>query len=98
MMKVNSNSDLLISPVITEKTTLLQERGKYTFKVSKEATKTQIKDAVTEIFNVKVSSVNILNKKGKPKTFGRNKVITPGSKRAIVTLVSGETINITEGT
>jgi large subunit ribosomal protein L23 len=97
-MKVNSNSDLLISPVITEKTTLLQERGKYTFKVSKEATNTQIKDAVTEIFNVKVSSVNILNKKGKPKTFGRNKVITPGSKRAIVTLVSGETINITEGT
>lgn len=97
-MKVNSNSDLLISPVITEKTTLLQERGKYTFKVLKEATKTQIKEAVTEIFNVKVSSVNIVNKKGKPKTFGRNKVITPSSKRAIVTLVSGETINITEGT
>ena len=97
-MKINTNSDLLISPVITEKTTLLQERGKYTFKVAKEATKDQVKKAVTEIFNVKVSSVNKINRKGKPKTFGRNRVITPSSKRAIVTLVSGETINITEGT
>tara|TARA_Y100000817_G_C16823742_1_gene530145 strand:- start:742 stop:1035 length:294 start_codon:yes stop_codon:yes gene_type:complete len=97
-MKINTNSDLLISPVITEKTTLLQERGKYTFKVAKEATKDQVKKAVTEIFNVKVSSVNIINRKGKPKTFGRNRVITPSSKRAIVTLASGETINITEGT
>ena len=44
-MKINTNSDLLISPVITEKTTLLQERGKYTFKVAKEATKDQVKKA-----------------------------------------------------
>tara|TARA_B100001029_G_C15063973_1_gene461612 strand:+ start:18087 stop:18380 length:294 start_codon:yes stop_codon:yes gene_type:complete len=97
-MKTNTNSDLLISPVITEKTTLLQERGKYTFKVAKEATKDQVKKAVSEIFNVKVSSVNIINRKGKPKTFGRNRIMTPDSKRAIVTLASGETINITEGT
>ncbi len=97
-MKISSNSDLLISPIITEKTTLLQESGKFTFEVSKEATKDQIKEAVTDIFNVKVTAVNIINRKGKPKTFGRNRVITPGSKRAIVTLASGETINITEGT
>ena len=97
-MRINSNSDLLISPIITEKTTMLQERGKFTFEVSKGATKDQVRKAVTDIFNVKVTSVNIINKKGKPKTFGRNRVITPGSKRAIVTLASGETINITEGT
>lgn len=97
-MKISSNSDLLISPIITEKTTLLQESGKFTFEVAKEATKDQIKEAVTDIFNVKVTAVNIINRKGKPKTFGRNRVITPSSKRAIVTLASGETINITEGT
>ncbi len=77
---------------------MLQERGKFTFEVAKGATKDQVRKAVTDIFNVKVTSVNIINKKGKPKTFGRNRVITPGSKRAIVTLASGETINITEGT
>ena len=97
-MKINSLSDIIISPVVTEKSTLLQESGKYTFKISKYADKSSVKKAVEELFEVKVASVNIIVKKGKPKTFGRNRIITPGYKKAIVSLAPGDTINITEGT
>ena len=97
-MKINSLSDIIISPVVTEKSTLLQESGKYTFKISKYADKSLVKKAVEELFEVKVASVNIIVKKGKPKTFGRNRIITPGYKKAIVSLAPGDTINITEGT
>ena len=97
-MNAKSLSDIIISPVITEKSTILQESGKYTFKVSKSADKLSVKKAVEELFDVKVQSVNIILKKGKPKTFGRNRIITPSYKKAIVSLASGETINISEGT
>ena len=97
-MKAKSLSDIIISPVITEKSTLLQESGKYTFKVINEANKDSVKKAVEELFEVKVSSVNIIVKKGKPKTFGRNRIITPSYKKAVVSLNDGETINITKGT
>jgi large subunit ribosomal protein L23 len=96
-MKIKSISDLLIKPIITEKSTLLQESGKYTFEVSKHATKPQIKSAISELFDVSVSSVNILVRKGKPKTFGRNRIISPQTKRAIVTLKDGQTLTIFEG-
>ena len=97
-MKTRSLSDIIISPVITEKSTILQESGKYTFKVSNNADKSSVKKAIEEIFEVKVVAVNIIVKKGKPKTFGRNRIITPSYKKAIVTLSQGETINISEGT
>lgn len=97
-MKAKSLSDIIISPVITEKSTLLQESGKYTFKVTNEANKSSVKKAVEELFEVKVSSVNIIVNKGKPKTFGRNRIITPSFKKAVVSLNDGETINLTEGT
>ena len=97
-MKINSLSDIIISPVVTEKSTLLQESGKYTFKISKYSDKSSVKKSVEELFEVKVASVNIIVKKGKPKTFGRNRIITPGYKKAIVSLVAGDTINIAEGT
>ena len=97
-MKINSLSDIILSPVVTEKSTLLQEAGKYTFKISKHADKLSVKKAVEELFEVKVSSVNIIVKKGKPKTFGRNRIITPAFKKAIVSLIDGDTINISEGT
>lgn len=96
-MKSKSMSDLLIKPVITEKSTLLQESGKYTFEVAKDATKPQIKLAISELFDVTVSSVNMLVRKGKPKTFGRNSVIGPQTKRAIVTLKEGQSLTIFEG-
>ena len=97
-MKTRSLSDIIISPVITEKSTILQESGKYTFKVSSNADKSSVKKAIEEIFEVKVVAVNIIVKKGKPKTFGRNRIITPSYKKAIVSLSQGETINISEGT
>ncbi len=97
-MKTRSLSDIIISPVITEKSTILQESGKYTFKVSNNADKSSVKKAIEEIFEVKVVAVNIIVKKGKPKTFGRNRIITPSYKKAIVSLSPGETINISEGT
>ena len=97
-MKTRSLSDIIISPVITEKSTILQESGKYTFKVSNNADKSSVKKAIEEIFEVKVEAVNIIVKKGKPKTFGRNRIITPSYKKAIVSLSPGETINISEGT
>ena len=97
-MKTRSLSDIIISPVITEKSTILQESGKYTFKVSNNADKSSVKKAIEEIFEVKVVAVNIILKKGKPKTFGRNRIITPSYKKAIVSLSPGETINISEGT
>ena len=97
-MKTRSLSDIIISPVITEKSTILQESGKYTFKISNNADKSSVKKAIEEIFEVKVVAVNIIVKKGKPKTFGRNRIITPSYKKAIVSLSQGETINISEGT
>tara|TARA_B100000941_G_scaffold286002_1_gene258877 strand:- start:2362 stop:2655 length:294 start_codon:yes stop_codon:yes gene_type:complete len=97
-MKTKSLSDIILSPVITEKSTILQETGKYTFKVIMNADKYSIKKAIEEIFEVKVAAVNIILKKGKPKTFGRNRIITPGYKKAIISLAPGETINISEGT
>ena len=97
-MKAKTLSDIIISPVITEKSTILQESGKYTFRVSNDANKSSVKKAVEEIFEVKVVGVNIIFKKGKPTTFGRNRIITPNYKKAIVSLASGETINISEGT
>ena len=92
-----SFSDLLLKPIITEKTTALQERGKYTFEVARNANKNQIKSAIQELFGVSVHSVNIINKKGKPKVFGRNRVVGPQSKRAIVTLSAGEILDIFKG-
>ena len=97
-MKAKLSSDIILSPVITEKSTILQESGKYTFQVSNDADKKSVKNAIEELFEVKVTSVNIILKKGKPKTFGRNRIITPSYKKAIVSLASGETINISEGT
>ena len=96
-MKINSLSDIILSPVVTEKSTLLQESGNYTFVISKQADKLSVKKAIEELFEVKVSSVNIIVKKGKPKTFGRNRIITPSYKKAIVSLSDGDTININEG-
>ena len=97
-MKAKTFSDIIISPVITEKSTILQESGKYTFMVSNDANKSSVRKAIEEIFEVKVVGVNVIFKKGKPKTFGRNRIITPNYKKAIVSLAPGETINISEGT
>jgi large subunit ribosomal protein L23 len=90
--------DIIVAPVVSEKSYALMEEGVYTFKVHPDASKPQIRDAVQEIFGVKVAKVNTLNRPGKRKrnrrtfTYGRR----PDTKRAIVTLVEGDSIDLFE--
>lgn len=90
-------SDVLKSPVVTEKSTLLQEQGKYVFKVDLKASKRDIKRAIESAFDVKVTSVNTLRTHGKVKTYGRNRFTQPDTKKAIVRLASGDSIQLFEG-
>ena len=89
--------DILIRPLVTERSTALMEEGKYVFEVAKAANKIQIADAVAEIFKVKVLSVNTANVTGKVKRVGRNIGRRRSYKKAIVTLAPGETIQFCEG-
>jgi len=89
--------DLIVAPVITEKATLASESNKVIFKVSKDATKPQIKAAVERLFDVKVVSVNTLLRKGKRKVFKGTRGVQSDVKKAVVTLAEGETIDVTTG-
>ena len=84
--------DILIRPLITEKSTQLMEEGKYVFVVAKKANKIEIAKAVAEVFNVKVANVNTVNVSGKIKRMGRFVGKRSDYKKAIVKLVPGETI------
>jgi large subunit ribosomal protein L23 len=88
---------ILRRPIITEKTTQLQEGGKYVFEVADDANKFQIKVAVEEAFDVKVRGVNVMKVKGKRKRFGPKESVKRSWKKAVVTLAPGETITIFEG-
>jgi large subunit ribosomal protein L23 len=88
---------LIKRPVITEKTTKMMEENKYCFVVNPAANKTQIKQAIETIFNVKVQSVNTTNILGKLKRMGRHQGRRPSWKRAIVTLKKGSRIEFFEG-
>jgi large subunit ribosomal protein L23 len=88
---------VLRSPAVTEKSTILQEQGKYVFKVDVMASKTAIAHAVEQAFNVHVKSVNTLKTHGKVKSYGRRRTKQPDTKKAIVTLAAGETIQLFEG-
>lgn len=88
---------LIKRPVITEKTTKMMEENKYCFLVDPKANKTQIRQAVEEIFKVKVKAVNTLNMLGKMKRMGRYEGRRPSWKRAIVTLETGSRIEFFEG-
>ena len=96
------NEDVIRRPVITEKNTWLMEKGQYTFEVHPDANKIQIKAAVQETFSVKVTAVNTLNVKPKPKSrmirrgAGRIKGARTGWKKAIVTLEPGQHIDLFE--
>ena len=84
--------DILIRPLITEKSTQLMEEGKYVFVVAKKANKIEIAKAVAEVFNVKVANVNTVNVSGKVKRMGRFVGKRSDYKKAIVKLAQGETI------
>ena len=91
--------DVILRPVVSEKSYALLDKGVYTFLVTKDANKTEIRYAVESIFGVNVVRVNTLNRPGKRKrnrrrqTFGQR----PDTKRALVTLATGQTIPIFEG-
>ncbi|KUG04142.1 lsu ribosomal protein l23p (l23ae) [hydrocarbon metagenome] len=89
--------DIIIKPVITEKTMNLLVENKYTFIVDKRANKTEIKNAIESIFNVKVDKVYTMNVKGKPKRMGKAVGRTPNRKKAIVALKPGQKIPLFEG-
>ena len=89
--------DVILSPVITEKATTLSEHNKVVFRVRSDATKPQIKEAVEKLFDVKVKSVNTLVTKGKVKIFKGTRGQRSDVKKAIVTLVEGEAIDVTTG-
>ena len=84
--------EIIKAPVITEKSRMEQENGKYTFLVSPKASKTEIKDAVEKIFKVKVVEISTLNVKPKKKRVGRYTGLTNRSKKAVVKLAEGMTI------
>jgi large subunit ribosomal protein L23 len=95
--RVYNPRDILLRPVVSEKSYGLLDEGKYTFVVAPDANKTQIKQAVEEVFRVKVTGVNTLNRQGKRQRtrFGWGKRVD--TKRAIVTLADGDRIDIFGG-
>lgn len=89
--------DTILSPVITEKGTLLSERNQVMFRVAMTATKPEIKSAIEQLFKVKVKAVNTLVAKGKEKRFRGVKGARADVKKAIVTLEAGHRIDVTTG-
>ena len=89
--------DIIVSPVITEKATMMSEQNKVVFKVRRDATKPQIKAAVEKLFDVKVEAVNTLVREGKSKVFRGFRGKQSDTKRAMVTLAEGHAIDVTTG-
>ena len=93
-IKIRDHRDILLAPVVSEKSYSLLDENKYTFLVAPGANKTEIKIAVETIFKVRVTGVNTLNRQGKKRRtrsgFGKR----PDTKRAIVTVADGERIDI----
>ena len=89
--------DILIRPIVTEKSTALMEQGKYTFRVPLAATKIPLRQAVEQIFKVKVQAVNTMRYEGKLKRMGRTQGRRSDWKKAVVTLKPGEAIELFEG-
>jgi len=89
--------DILVAPIVTEKSTIAGSLGKYTFKVATCATKTDVKNAVESIFGVNVTKVNTVNYDGKTKLFRGREGTRNAYKKAVVTLKSGESIDLTNG-
>jgi large subunit ribosomal protein L23 len=89
--------DTIVAPVITEKATLASESNQVVFRVARNATKPQIKEAVEKLFDVKVTAVNTLLRKGKTKAFRGVRGRQQDMKKAIVTLADGYRIDVTTG-
>lgn len=93
MSKMNRYYDIVLQPIITEKTlNLIDDFNRYTFKVRKDANKIEIKNAIEKLFEVNVVKVNTINVKPKFKRMGQHEGYTSAYKKAIVELVEGQTI------
>jgi large subunit ribosomal protein L23 len=90
-------NEVLLAPVVTEKSYELIDERKYSFRVHQDAHKTQVRQAVEELFDVHVERVNILKVQPKPKRRGLRRGKKPGWKKAIVQLRKGDSIEIFEG-
>jgi large subunit ribosomal protein L23 len=89
--------DVVLSPVITEKSTMLSEHNAVVFRVAKDATKPAIKAAVEALFDVKVTGVNTMIAKGKTKKWKGRPYTRSDVKKAVVTLAEGQSIDVTSG-
>jgi large subunit ribosomal protein L23 len=89
--------DIILRPIITEKSNIEMGSGKYTFAVSLDASKTEIRNAVEDIFKVKVKAVNTSVSKGKFRRMGMSRGFKPDWKKAVVTLEPGHSIKMFEG-
>lgn len=89
--------EIIIKPVVTEKSVDLMQENKYCFKVAKDANKIEIKNTIEEIFKVTVVNVNTVNVHGKMKRMGRTQGMTASWKKAVVTLREGDSIEVFEG-
>ena len=90
---MKSYLDIILAPIITEKTAGMEPESKYAFKVANSANKTEIKQAIEKKFNVKVMAVNVTNSHPKKKRVGKYTGMTSKYKKAIVTLKKGDTIS-----
>ena len=90
-------NQILLAPVVTEKSYELIDQHKYSFRVHPDAHKTQVRQAVEELFEVKVERVNVIKVPAKPKRRGAFRGTRPGWKKAVVQLRAGDTIEIFEG-
>ena len=93
----NRDYSVILSPVITEKATRILENNQVIFNVSPNATKPQIKNAIEALYSVKVSNVNTINIKGKQKIFRGIKGKRTGTRKAIVSLAKGQSIDLSSG-
>jgi len=89
--------DIIIRPIVSEKSFALMEQGRYTFEVAKDSKKEQIAAAVSEVFGVTVTSVNTMNVSGKPRRLRYNKGLSRTWKKAIVTVKDGDAIDLYAG-
>ena len=89
--------EVLLRPMITEKSTIMADMGKYSFQVAPKANKVQIKEAVQKTFGVTVEDVNVTRLRGKVKRYGPRFKKRPDVKKAVVTLKSGDRIQLIEG-
>ncbi len=90
-------SQIILAPIVSEKSYEGSTRSRYTFKVHGDAHKTQVRQAIEELFDVKVLRVNVITVQAKPKRRGAYKGVRPGWKKAVVQLRAGDTIEIFEG-